>query len=69
MLVYPSASVAMPRLRPRPHQEKPKRAFRPGKMGMGVDAIGLTAESHIHGKWKCTFRLDEMLVLPPVQNP
>eukprot|EP00974_Lingulodinium_polyedra_P030138 2902051-Lingulodinium_polyedra.AAC.1 len=39
MLGYPTASVAMPCLRPRPMRGKQKRAFHDDKMGMDVDAV------------------------------
>eukprot|EP00974_Lingulodinium_polyedra_P038867 3724065-Lingulodinium_polyedra.AAC.1 len=56
MFVYPTASVAMPCLRPRPSRGKQKRAFHVGKMGMDVDAVSCTE------KQKCSFRLNEMIV-------
>eukprot|EP00974_Lingulodinium_polyedra_P045308 4345267-Lingulodinium_polyedra.AAC.1 len=57
MLAYPTASVAMPRLRPRPNQQKQKRAFHADKMGMDVDAIGMAAQSLMHRKTNARFAL------------
>ena len=50
MLVYRTASVAMPRLRPRPKQENTKRAFHADKIDMGANAVGTTAHSFMHRK-------------------
>eukprot|EP00974_Lingulodinium_polyedra_P131491 11217949-Lingulodinium_polyedra.AAC.1 len=50
MLVYPTASVTMPCLRPRPIRGKQTRAFHTDNMGMDVDAIGMTAQSLTHRK-------------------
>eukprot|EP00974_Lingulodinium_polyedra_P133460 11225666-Lingulodinium_polyedra.AAC.1 len=50
MLVYPTASVTMPCLRPHPNQQTAKRALHDDKMGMDVDAIGTATQSLMHRK-------------------
>eukprot|EP00974_Lingulodinium_polyedra_P052096 5012473-Lingulodinium_polyedra.AAC.1 len=44
MRVYPTASVAMPRLRPRLNQEKAKTCVPRWQMGVDVDAVGMAAQ-------------------------
>eukprot|EP00974_Lingulodinium_polyedra_P085763 8304850-Lingulodinium_polyedra.AAC.1 len=50
MLVYPTASVAMLCLRPRPIRGKQKRALHADNIGMDVDAVGMAARSLMHRK-------------------
>eukprot|EP00974_Lingulodinium_polyedra_P085628 8291970-Lingulodinium_polyedra.AAC.1 len=60
MFVYPSASVAMPCLRPRPIRGTQKRVFHVDKMGMDVDAVGMPAQSLMHRKAEMLVSPDEM---------
>eukprot|EP00974_Lingulodinium_polyedra_P109170 10563178-Lingulodinium_polyedra.AAC.1 len=68
MLAYPTASVAMPRLRPHPIRENAKTCVPQRQKGHGHRRSRYDrAKAHAQ-KQKCSFRFNEMIVLPPVQN-